>query len=440
MRLIIKNGHLIDPKNRRNGRFDLLIEEGKVRDILKAGHTVASADVIDAKGCIVSPGFIDLHVHLREPGYEYKETIRSGTLAAAAGGFTSVCCMANTNPVNDNASITEYILKKAKEEGTVNVFPIGALSRGLAGKELSPMGELKKAGCVGFSDDGKTVQNSRLMRLALEYAKTFDAPVISHAICSDLAHGGVMHEGFVATKLGLPGIPSAAEDIIISRDIRLAETTGARLHIAHLSTAEGVELVQKAKKKGIRVTAEATPHHFTLTDETVEAHPPGTAAKPSQDGASPYDTNTKIMPPLRSEKDRRAIVEGLATGVIDAIATDHAPHALVDKEIEFDSAAFGIVGLETALSLSLQLVEKKKLTMKKMVELLTINPARIVGLKKGGLEPGASADVVIFNPSLSCKIDPAKFYSKSKNTPFGGMKVKGVVKYTIVGGKVIYQV
>ncbi|MBI2339582.1 MAG: dihydroorotase [Deltaproteobacteria bacterium] len=428
MKLLIKNGHLIDPKNRRDGRFDLLIENEKVRDLLKPGTKVTSAEVIDAKGCIVAPGFIDLHVHLREPGHEYKETIRSGTWAAAAGGFTSVCCMANTNPVNDNASVTEYILNKAREEGVVNVFPIGAVSRGLEGSELSPMGELKKAGCIGFSDDGKTVQNNRLMRLALEYAKTFDSPVISHAICADLACGGVMHEGFVSTRLGLSGIPNAAEEIIISRDIHLAELTGARLHIAHLSTAGGVELVRQAKKKGIKVTAEAAPHHFTLTDEAVE----GTVSRG-------YDTNTKMMPPLRSENDRKAIVAGLASGVIDAIATDHAPHATVDKEIEFDKAAFGIVGLETALSLSLQLVEKKKLSMKKMVELLTVNPARIMGLKKGSLEKGASADIVIFNPAVSYKIDPSKFRSKSKNTPFGGMKVKGVVKCTLVGGKVVYK-
>ena len=423
MKLLIKNGHLVDPKNRRDGRFDLLIENRKVRDVLKPGSKITDAQMIDAKGCIVSPGFVDLHVHLREPGYEYKETIRNGTRAAAAGGFTSVCCMANTDPVNDNASVTEYILNKAKEEGVVNVFPIGAVSRGLEGSELSPMGELKKAGCVGFSDDGETVQNSRLMRLALEYAKTFDMPVVSHAICGDLAHGGVMNEGFTSTRLGLSGIPNAAEDIIIARDIHLAELTGARLHLAHVSTSGGVELVRQGKKKGLKLTAEATPHHFTLTDTAVCG----------------YGSNTKIMPPLRSENDRKAIVEGLANGVIDAIATDHAPHAVVDKEVEFDGAAFGIVGLETALSLSLQLVEKKKIPLKKMIELLTVNPAGIVGLKKGGLAVGSDADVVIFNPGVSYKIDPSKFYSKSKNSPFGGMKVKGIVRYTIVGGNIVYR-
>lgn len=420
-RIHIQNGHLIDPKNKKNGKADLVVENGKIRDVLKAGEKVADAQVIDAKGLIVAPGFIDLHTHLREPGQEYKETIQTGTQSAAAGGFTSICCMANTDPVNDRASVTDFILKQAREKGIVNVYPIGALTRGLKGQELADYAELKRAGCVAVSDDGMCVENNRVMRYAMEYAKSFGLPVITHSIDPCFGLHGVMNESFVSTKLGLPGIPNEAEDIMISRDIYLAKLTGAQLHIAHVSTAEGVELVKRAKSLGIKVTCEVTPHHLALNDECV----------------SDYDPNTKMAPPLRAEIDRKALLDALISGVIDAVATDHAPHALVDKEVEFDCAANGIVGLESALGVVLNLVEKK-MPLDKLLETLTVNPARVVGLDKGHLSVGADADIVLFDPNEAYKIDPAQFSSKSKNSPFLGTPAKGRVKFTLVSGKVVY--
>lgn len=419
----IKNGHVIDPASGVDGLFDVILEKGVVSALVKSGSKVEGAEVIDAKGCIVAPGFVDLHVHLREPGFEYKETIATGTQSAAVGGFTSVCCMANTNPVNDAAPITEYILKKAREQGIVNVYPIGALTKKLEGKELSHMGEMKQAGCVAFSDDGKCVGNAQLMRLAMEYARTFEAPVITHSVDPCLSHGGVMNEGFLSTRLGLPGIPNQAEDIMISRDIYLAELTGCRLHIAHVSTAEGVEIVRRAKAKGLPVTCEATPHHFTLTDEAI----------------GNYDTNAKMAPPLRSEADREAIVAGLADGTIDAVATDHAPHAVIDKEIEFATADCGVIGMECALSLTLRLFHTGCLGLKRVVELLSTNPARVVGLPKGSLKVGADADVTVFDPHVVYKIDASLFRSKSLNSPFIGMEVQGRVRHTLVGGKTVFS-
>jgi len=424
MKLHIKNGHLIDPKNKKDGKADLLLSEGKVEAVLPAGSTVPGATVVDADGCIVAPGFIDLHTHLREPGFEYKETVESGTKAAAAGGFTSVCCMANTNPVNDNATVTGFILSQARLFGSVNVFPIGAITVGLKGENLAPFGELKKAGCVAFSDDGMAVQNNKLMRMGLEYAKTFNMPVITHSVDAVLAGAGVMNESFTSTRLGLEGIPNEAEDIMIARDIYLAKLTESRLHIAHVSTAEGVELVRRAKASGLNVTCEATPHHFTLTDARV-CH---------------YDCLSKVAPPLRSETDKQAVIDGLASGVIDAIATDHAPHSVLEKEeAEYNEAACGMIGLETALGLSMALVESKKITLTRLVELLTVNPARVLDLKKGSLEPQADADVVIFDPKASYEVKKEMFYSKSKNSPYLGMTLKGQVKYTIVSGRIVYQ-
>lgn len=422
-RMIIKNGRVIDPASDRDGTFDLVIEDGRIADVARSGGKIADAETIDASGCIVAPGFIDLHTHLREPGFEFKETIESGTAAAAAGGFTSICCMANTDPVNDHAAITDFIKKKAREVGLVNVFPIGALTKGLKGEELAPMGELKEAGCVGFSDDGNTVASSAVMRTCMEYAKTFGRPVIVHAVDEQLAARGVMHEGLVSFKTGLKGIPREAEEVIIARDILLARLTGASLHIAHLSTEGGVELVRQAKKSGLPVTCEVTPHHIALTDEAV----------------ADYNTNTKMMPPLRSESDRMALIQGLSEGIVDAIATDHAPHAIVDKEVEFDRAAFGVVGLETALNICIQLIDKKELLLTDILRKLTINPARIAGICRGALSKGAVADIVIFDPKAEGTIDPTKFLSKGRNTPFAGMKVRGQVRWTIAGGKIAYS-
>lgn len=423
-KLVIQNGRVIDAATGLDETTSVWIEKGKIKKVgARAPDNAKSYKVLDAKGCIVSPGFIDLHTHLREPGFEYRETIATGTRSAAAGGFTSVCCMANTNPVNDQASVTEFILKEAQKSGVVNVFPIGALTKGLEGKELAQIGDLKQAGCVALSDDGKCVSNSALMRMAMEYAKSFDLPVITHSVCPDLTGRGVMNESITSTKLGLEGIPNQAEDIMIARDIYLAELTGARLHIAHIATKGGVELVEQAKKKGLPVTCEVTPHHFTLTDVAVCG----------------YHTHAKMAPPLRSEKDRVALVKALKNETIDAVATDHAPHAPIDKEVEFDHAECGVVGLETALSLGLRLVEKNKLPLLTLLKSLTINPAKIVGLDKGTLKEGADADVVVFNTDKEYTVDPNFFYTKSNNSPFDGMKLKGQIEFTLVNGKVVYR-
>ncbi|MBI4196761.1 MAG: dihydroorotase [Deltaproteobacteria bacterium] len=426
MNLLIKNGYLIDPANKREGRFDLLIRDGKVKTISQNIKTKADR-TIDASGLIVSPGFIDLHTHLREPGYEYKETIRTGTEAAAAGGFSSVVCMANTQPVNDNAVITEYIRNKAREEGRVNLFPLGAISKGLEGKVLSEIGQMAEAGIVGISDDGKTVMNSALMRKALQYAAGFNLLVVTHCEDESLSGEASINEGVVATELGLPGSPNAAEELMVARDIALAELTGAKLHIAHLTTAVGLELVTAAKKRGVRVTCEVTPHHLTLTDESVRD----------------YHRFMKVRPPLRSEADQKALVRGLMNGTIDAIATDHAPHAPFEKEVEFVRAANGIVGLETCLPVCLSLLLKemgKKKALPLLLEKLSRGPARILQEKnKGHLTPGsADADITLFDPEADVVIDSSRFKSKARNCPFNGWKLKGKVRYTIVGGEVVY--
>jgi dihydroorotase len=421
MSVLIKNGRVIDP-GRINGPADVLIENGTIAAVGAGLKAPAGATVIDATGRWVLPGFVDLHVHFREPGFEYKETIATGAAAAVAGGFTSVCCMPNTQPVNDNQSITEFILDKAKAAGLANVFPIGAITKGSEGKELAEFGDLKKAGCVAVSDDGKPVMNAMVMRRALEYARAFDLPVVDHCECTHLSEGGCMHEGQVATEMGLHGIPSASEDVMVARNLALAELTGGRLHLAHLSTAGSVRMVREAKARGIRVTAEACPHHFLLTEEAVRE----------------FNTNAKMNPPLRSRKDVEAVKAGLKDGTIDVIATDHAPHAAFEKEREFDYAPFGIVGLETAWGLALVLAEEGVLTVEQVVSALTIQPARAFGLAKGTLAVGADADVTIVDPEAHWVVDPGQFKSKGRNTPFAGWKLKGRVVSTLVGGRVVH--
>ena len=428
MNVFIKQGCVIDPGSRVNGPADVLIIQGKITAVgpgLKVpdGTTVPGGVVIiDATGKWVLPGFVDLHVHFREPGCEYKETIATGAAAAVAGGFTSVCCMPNTQPVNDNQSITEFMLEKARAAGLANVFPIGAITKGSEGKELAEFGDLKHAGCVAVSDDGKPVMNGLVMRRALEYARAFDLPVVDHCECTHLSAGGGMHEGVVATEMGLHGIPSASEDVMVARNLALAELTGGRLHLAHLSTAGSVRMVREAKARGIRVTAEACPHHFLLTEEAVRE----------------FNTNAKMNPPLRSRKDVEAVKAGLKDGTIDVIATDHAPHAAFEKEREFDYAPFGIVGLETAWGLALVLAEEGVLTVEQVVSALTIQPARAFGLAKGTLAVGADADVTIVDPEAQWVVDPGQFKSKGRNTPFAGWKLKGRVVSTLVGGRVVY--
>ncbi len=424
MTLLIKNGRLIDPIEKRDGTFDVFCSEGKVEKIGRNLSMTAVDQVIEARGWVVSPGFIDLHTHLREPGFEYKETIRTGTEAAAAGGFTSILCMANTHPVNDNAVITQFIVKKAKDEGIVNVYPVGAISQGLEGKALAEIGRMAEAGIVAISDDGHCVMDTALMRKGMQYARGFQLLVISHAEDENLSGPGSINEGIVATELGLPGSPNAAEEIIVARDIALAELTRARLHVAHLSTRVSLELVRAAKKRGVSVTCEVTPHHLTLTDEEVRG----------------YNTNASVRPPLRSKEDVEALRKGLKEGVIDAIATDHAPHASFEKEVEFVQAAHGLIGLETALPVCLKLVEEKVLKLPDLIRLFTANPAKVAGLKgKGSLRVGQDADITIFDPNEKLKVNASKFKSKSRNTPFQGWTLAGKVKCTIVGGKVVYD-
>lgn len=420
--ILIKGGHIIDP-----GRFvgvgDLLINRGKIAAVGPTLATPSGGTTIQGGGRLVLPGLVDLHVHFREPGFEYKETIQSGSAAAVAGGFTTVCCMPNTNPVNDNQAVTEFILERARLAGLANVFPVGAITKGSEGKELAEIGDLRQSGCVAISDDGKPVMNSLVMRRAMEYALAFDLAVVDHCEDLHLAEGGCMNEGLVSTELGLPGIPAAAEDVMVARNLSLSELTGARLHLAHISTAGSVRMVREAKSRGIRVTAEACPHHFLLTEELVRG----------------YNTHAKMNPPLRTGDDVHAIREGLRDGTIDVIATDHAPHATQEKQQDFTEAPFGIVGLETALALTLGLVEEGALSLEQAVEKLTSAPAASFGLKKGTLAVGADADVVIVDQDEQWEVDPSKFRSKSRNTPFAGWKVKGRVKTTIVGGRVVFE-
>lgn len=427
MKTLIKGGRLIDPANNRDGLYDLVIEKRKVQAVAKPGELSAKSNagtkIIDAKGLIVAPGFIDMHVHFREPGFEYKETIETGCQSAAAGGFTSVATMPNTDPVNDTRSVTEFILRKAEEKGIVNVYPIGAITQGLRGEKLSEMGDLKDAGVVAYSDDGRPVMNNELMRRAFEYSKMFGLPCIQHSEMLDLTEDGCMNEGLVSTELGLKGMPTEAEDIMVYRDICLLPKTGGRLHVAHISSGNSVELVRQAKAKGLPVTCEVAPHHFALTDEAVKD----------------YDPNAKMSPPLRNKSDIEAIKEGLKDDTIDIIATDHAPHDLVDKQVEFNRACFGIVGLETALPLTLRLVNENVFSMSKMIEKFTSRPAEIFNLDRGALGVGKIADIVIFDPDAEYVIDVQQFKSRSKNSPFDGWRVKGKVIRTIVAGKTVFS-
>jgi len=420
--LLIRHGRVIDPANGVDSVQDVLVRDGAIERVGKSLAAPEPIETIDATGKIVCPGFIDMHVHLREPGYEYKETVATGTRAAAAGGFTAVCCMANTHPVNDNRSITDYILAKAASEGAVRVYPIGAVTRGLKGEELAELAELAEAGCVGFSDDGKPVLNAALYRHAMEYTLPFGVPVISHAEDAHLARGACMNEGVVSTELGLPGAPAAAEEVMVARDILLAELTGAHVHIAHLSTAGAVRLVRDARARGVRVTAEVTPHHLVLTDDAVRG----------------YDPNTKMNPPLRTKRDAEELLGALVDGTIDCVATDHAPHAQAEKEGEFDQAAFGVVGLETAVAILLdRLVRPGLLPLGTLVSRLSRDPAKLLGLPGGTLGPGAPADLTILDPERELTVDPARFHSKSRNTPFAGWTLRGGPWMTIVDGKVV---
>jgi len=422
VRLLIKGGRIIDPSQQMDRTADLLIEDGLVKSI-DDSISIEGVEILDAAGLIVAPGFVDLHVHLREPGDEYKETIASGAAAAVAGGFTSICAMPNTTPVNDNASVTRFIIDKAREAGLARVFPIGAISRESKGEELAEMAEMKEAGAVAVSDDGRPVMNNQVMRHAMEYARDHGLVVVDHCQDLNLAAGGVMHEGRYSTLLGLRGMSGTAEESHVARDIMLAELTGARVHIAHLSTAGSVEMVRRAKQKDIAVTCEVTPHHLALTDAAVVG----------------FDTNTKMSPPLRSEEDRLKLIEGVLDGTIDAIATDHAPHHADEKMLDYDHAPSGVVGLETALGVALTVLHHSHgVPLARVIEMLTTGPARAFSLPGGTLAVGSPADITVFDPAREWTVDPQHFKSKSRNTPFAGWKLACRVVVTLVEGKRVF--
>ena len=426
MKRLLKGGRVVDPANGRDGIFDILIDGSLIARVGK-DLPVDGAQVIDVpKGFVVTPGLFDMHVHLREPGQEHKETVATGAAAAVAGGFTAVACMPNTSPINDNAGVTAYILQQAAQAGLARVYPIGAVSRGSNGEQLADIGELRAAGCVGISDDGRPVKTALLMRRALEYAAMFDMPVLEHCEDPSLKGEGVAHEGYHASLLGLRGIPGVAESIIVQRDLALAELTGAPVHICHMSAATSLRAVREGKQHGAKVTCEVAPHHFILTDESLEV-------------PVSYDTNMKMNPPLRASADRDEMLKGIVDGSVDAIATDHAPHHYDEKKVEFDLAPFGIVGLETCVSLCLdRLVHAGLIGLPRLVELLSTNPSRILGVAGGSLAEGAAADVTILAPDLAVTVDASKFRSKSRNTPFGGWQLKGGIVATIVGGRSVY--
>jgi dihydroorotase len=434
MRLLIKNGHVIDPSQAQNSGVDILIDDGKIAGFVgRSDKSPPDCEVLDASGLVVAPGFIDMHVHLREPGQEHKETIASGCAAAVTGGWTSVCPMPNTTPVNDNAAITRYMIEQARKAGLANVFPIGAITKSSDGSELAEMGEMKAAGAVAVSDDGRPVPNAGIMRRAMQYARDFDLPVIDHCEDKSLSSGGVMHEGRVSLLLGLKGMPGLAEEIDVVRDIMLARETGAHIHIAHVSTAGAIDAVRRAKAEGTNVTCEVTPHHFTLTDRSV--------ADADKSVRGPYDTNTKMAPPLRSTEHLDAIIRGIKDGTINAIATDHAPHHADEKALEYDRAPFGIIGLETAIGLAFtELVHKGVIDLVRLVDMCSVNPARIFKLDgRGTLKPGSHADVTILDPTLEWAYRNTDSRSRSRNSPFDGRAFTGAAVATIVGGKLVYQ-
>jgi len=421
MALVVKFGRVVDPAQKIDELLDVLIDGGR---IVKLGKDLQGEEAIDARGKIVCPGFIDMHTHLREPGREDEETIESGTHAAAAGGFTGVCCMANTSPINDNQAVTDFILHQAKNHAVVPVYPIGAITKGLKGEEMAEFGDLKASGCVALSDDGRPVMNSNLMRRALEYAGMLNLPIIDHCEDLNLSGSGVMNESFTSTRLGFRGIPAASEEVMVARDIILAELTGSQIHIAHVSTAGATRLIREAKSRGLKVSGEVTPHHFALSEEALDS----------------FDPNLKMNPPLRSVEDIAALKQGLADGTLEAIASDHAPHAASEKDVEFDYAVTGIIGLETAVSLSLhELYHKGVLPLSNLVAKFTAGPAGILGLKKGCLAPGMDADLTLLVLEKEVLVDLVKSRSKSKNTPFHGWTLKGAPWMTICGGRIVYD-
>jgi dihydroorotase len=423
--ILIRNVYYFDPSEGVSGYGNILIRKGRVES-MGTGERVGESEgisTIDGAGALLCPGFIDLHAHFREPGFEYKETIRTGSLAAVAGGFTSVCVMANTDPVNDSADVTKSIILRANEVGLARIYPIGAVTKGLGGEQLTEMGRLSDAGCVAFSDDGKPVSTSRILRKSLEYSRIFNRPVIDHCEDLDLSAKGVMNEGSVSADLGLAGIPNASEEVCVARDLSVLALSGGRLHVAHLSTAGAVRMIREAKKRHLNVTAETCPHYFALTDEAVRCH----------------GTHAKMNPPLRREEDRLAVIEGLKDGTIDVIATDHAPHASHEKEQEFDRAPFGIIGLETAFSLSFDLVREGHLTLSELIYRLSIKPSRLFGLPRGKVVPGGVADFVLLDLAGEWEAGRPAYFSKSRNSPFTGNRMKGRVVKTIVGGNLVYD-
>jgi dihydroorotase len=424
-RLLIKHGRVVDPSQRLDEGLSILIVDGKVARLAERIED-KGAEILDATGLVVAPGFIDVHVHLREPGFEYKETIASGSAAAVAGGFTAVCCMPNTQPVNDSAAVTEFIRARAAQARLARVYPVGAVSKGLQGEELAEMGEMVRAGAVAFSDDGKPVHNAYLMRRALEYAQLFDVPVVDHCEDPNLANRGVMHEGAVATRLGLRGAPAAAEDVMVARDVVLARLTGGRAHIAHVSTKGALDRVREGKARGVQVTCEVTPHHLALTDQAV--------------ADSEYDTDTKMNPPLRSAEHVEALLQGVLDGTVDCLASDHAPHHADEKALEYDLAPFGVVGLETAIPVTYDLlVRRHKMPLRQFIALWSTNPARIFRLPGGSLKPGCAADLTLLDLDARLTVNPDRFLSLSRNTPFSGQRLKGWPAVTLVSGTVVWR-